>query len=181
MIISPSTRIDYGGIVSRFSANEQKTNFLREIIEADLASGRSKRIVTRFPPEPSGHLHIGHARNITLNFQLALDYGGRCHLRMDDTNPAAEKQEYVDNIQRDILWLGFDWGEHLYLASEYFDTFYACAEHLVEQGLAYVCFLNGEQMRAQRGSVSEHGSPSPTRDASPEENLAQLRKMRAGE
>ena len=159
----------------------QKTNFLKELIEQDLQSGKVRELVTRFPPEPNGYLHIGHARNIYLNHHFPAEYGGRFHLRMDDTNPAKERQEYVDNIQKDIQWLGFDWGDHYYLASSYFDRFFECAEHLARTGLAYVCFLTEEQVREQRGTVMEPGKPSPWRDSAPEENLALLRKMRAGE
>ena len=162
-------------------STRQKTNFLREIIENDLASGRYDQIVTRFPPEPNGHLHIGHARNIYLNFHLPEIYGGRCHLRMDDTNPEKEKQEYVDNIIKDIRWLGFDWGDHFYLASNYFDRLYACAEALIEKGMAYVCFQSEEDMRESRGTVSEAGTPSPWRDTDPALNLERFRGMRDGQ
>jgi glutaminyl-tRNA synthetase len=156
-------------------------NFITEIIDADLASGRHTSVVTRFPPEPNGYLHIGHAKAICLNFGLALRYGGRCHLRMDDTNPAKEEVEYVESIKHDVRWLGFDWGEHIYYASDYFEELYGLAGGLIERGLAYVCELDDEEIRAYRGSLNEPGRPSPYRDRSVEENLDHFRRMRAGE
>ncbi len=157
------------------------SNFIRNIIDEDLASGKHASIVTRFPPEPNGYLHIGHAKAICLNFGLAEHYHGRCHLRFDDTNPAKEEQEYIDAIKTDLSWLGFDWGEYEYHASDYFETLYGYAELLVGKGLAYVCDLNAEQMRTYRGTLTEPGKNSPYRDRSCDENLDLLRRMRAGE
>ena len=156
-------------------------NFIRNIIDEDLASGKHTSIVTRFPPEPNGYLHIGHAKSICLNFGLAAHYQGRCHLRFDDTNPVKEEQEYIDAIKTDVSWLGFDWGEHEYHASDYFEALYAFAERLVEKGLAFVCDLSPEQMREYRGTLTEPGKESPYRSRSVEENLDLLRRMRAGE
>jgi len=155
------------------------SNFIKQIIEADLASGKHKSVVTRFPPEPNGYLHFGHAKSIVLNFGLAQLYGGRCNLRFDDTNPEKEEQEYVDSILEMVKWLGYDYGTALY-ASDYFDFMYQCAEHLVQQGLAYVDSQSPEQMQHNRGSFTEPGKNSPYRDRSPEENLKLLREMRDG-
>ena len=157
------------------------TNFIRNIVAEDLASGKHKSIVTRFPPEPNGYLHIGHAKSICLNFGLAAHYQGRCHLRFDDTNPVKEEQEYIDAIKTDVSWLGFDWGEHEYHASDYFEALYAFAERLVEKGLAFVCDLAPEEMREYRGTLTEPGKQSPYRSRTVEENLDLLRRMRAGE
>ena len=156
-------------------------NFLRDIVQEDLASGKHKAIVTRFPPEPNGYLHIGHAKSICLNFGLAQEFGGRCHLRFDDTNPAKEEQEYIDAIERDVRWLGFDWGQHLYHASDYFDQLYAWAEHLINHGHAYVDDQSAEEIRINRGTLTAPGTPSPFRDRQPAENLDLFRRMRAGE
>jgi len=156
-------------------------NFIRNQIDADLASGKHETVVTRFPPEPNGYLHIGHAKSICLNFGLAAHYGGRCHLRFDDTNPVKEEQEYIDAIKADVRWLGFDWGDHEYYASDYFETLYGYAEQLVNQGQAYVCDLNAEQIREYRGTLTEPGRESPYRDRTVAENLDLLRRMRAGE
>jgi len=178
------------------------SNFIRAAIEADLASGKyasrtwggkpgprlthegaakdPARIRTRFPPEPNGYLHIGHAKSICLNFGLAIDYGGACHLRFDDTNPGTEEQEYVDSIIGAVKWLGFDWGPHLYYASDYFDFMYHAAECLIEEGHAYVDSLSAEQMRALRGTLTGLGKDSPYRTRSPEENLKLFRQMRDG-
>ena len=156
-------------------------DFIRDIIQSDLDSGRVKSVVTRFPPEPNGYLHIGHAKSIVLNFGVAGEFGGRCHLRFDDTNPAKEEQEYIDAIKRDVHWLGFDWGEHLHHASDYFDQLYQWAEYLVGQGKAYVDDQSREEIRANRGTLTEPGRNSPYRDRSAEENLALFRRMRAGE
>ncbi|MDP3165666.1 MAG: glutamine--tRNA ligase, partial [Hydrogenophaga sp.] len=139
------------------------------------------RVETRFPPEPNGYLHLGHAKSIFLNFGLARDYGGVCHLRFDDTNPEKESQEYVDAITESVKWLGFDWGQHLYFASNYFDTMYACAESLIQSGHAYVDSLSADEMRAYRGTLTEPGKDSPYRSRSIEENLTMFRAMRAGE
>jgi glutaminyl-tRNA synthetase len=156
-------------------------DFVRDIIDSDLAAGRSTEVVTRFPPEPNGYLHIGHAKAIWVNFGLAQEYGGRCHLRFDDTNPTKEEQEYIDAIKRDVHWLGFDWGPHLYHASDYFDRLYEWAEHLIRAGKAYVDDLAVEEMRAMRGTLTEPGRNSPYRDRTISENLDLLRRMRAGE
>lgn len=155
-------------------------NFLRPIIQADLDSGKHTQIVTRFPPEPNGYLHIGHAKSICVNFGLAQEFGGVTHLRFDDTNPAKEDPEYVAAIQDDVRWLGFEWNE-LRHASDYFQTYYLAAEKLIEQGKAYVCDLSAEEVRAYRGTLTEPGRPSPYRDRSVEENLDLFRRMRAGE
>jgi glutaminyl-tRNA synthetase len=138
-------------------------------------------VVTRFPPEPNGYLHIGHAKAICLNFTLAQEFGGRCHLRYDDTNPVKEEQEYIEAIQRDVAWLGFHWGEHLYFASDYFEQMYQWAEKLIRKGLAYVCDCSPEELREKRGTLTEPGVPCPHRTRSVEENLQLFRRMRAGE
>jgi glutaminyl-tRNA synthetase len=156
-------------------------DFIRDIVRADLASGRHKSVVTRFPPEPNGYLHIGHAKSICLNFGIAEEFGGHCNLRFDDTNPTKEEQEYIDGIQADVRWLGFDWGKNLYYASDYFEQLYAWAEHLIRAGKAYVDDQSQDEMRAARGTLTEPGKNSPFRDRSVEENLALLRRMRAGE
>ena len=158
------------------------TNFIRNIIADDIASDKwGGRVVTRFPPEPNGYLHYGHAKSICLNFGLARDYNGVCHLRFDDTNPEKEEQEYVDSILDAVRWLGFDWGEHQYFASDYFAKLYTFAEYLIEQGLAYVDSLSAEEMRALRGSHIEPGENSPYRERSVAENLDLFRRMKAGE
>jgi len=184
------------------AAAAASSNFIRQIVEADLASGKYRgrrwagapgpagqhaqaaldpaRIRTRFPPEPNGYLHFGHAKSICLNFGLAAQYGGVCHLRFDDTNPAKEEQEYVDSIVDTVRWLGFDWGPHLYYASDYFELLYEFAEVLVQRGHAYVDSQSAEQIRATRGTLTEPGRDSPWRGRSPEENLRLLRAMRAG-
>jgi glutaminyl-tRNA synthetase len=156
-------------------------DFIRDIIEADIASGATTEVVTRFPPEPNGYLHIGHAKAISLNFGVAQEYGGRCHLRFDDTNPIKEEQEYIDAIKRDVRWLGFEWGPHLYYASDYFDQLYEWAEHLIRTGKAYVDDLPAEELRAMRGSLTEPGRNSPYRDRLVAENLDLFRRMRKGE
>jgi len=158
------------------------TDFIRSIVDEDNRTGKhGGRVVTRFPPEPNGYLHIGHAKSIVLNFGIARDYGGRCHLRFDDTNPSKEDQEYIDSIQEDVRWLGFDWGEHLYYASGYFEQLYQWAEDLIRLGKAYVCDLTGEEVRQHRGTLTEPGKASPYRDRTVEENLDLFRRMRAGE
>ena len=156
-------------------------DFIRDIVKADLEAGRQQAIVTRFPPEPNGYLHIGHAKSICLNFGIAAEFGGRCHLRFDDTNPTKEEQEYIDAIERDVHWLGFDWGEHLYHASDYFEQLYEWAEHLIKAGKAYVDDQSQEEMRANRGTLTEPGKDSPDRGRSVAENLDLFRRMRAGE
>ncbi len=158
---------------------ERKLNFLEEIIEKDLAEGKVDSIMTRFPPEPNGYLHLGHAKSICLNFGLAQKYGGKTNLRYDDTNPTKEDTEYVDSIKEDIKWLGFQWDKELY-ASDYFDQLYAWAEELIQRGLAYVDDQNQDQIRAGRGTVDKPGTPSPWRDRSVEENLKLFREMKAG-
>lgn len=157
------------------------SNFIRDIIDEDLASGKHKAIVTRFPPEPNGYLHIGHAKSICLNFGLARDYNGTCHLRFDDTNPEKEGTEYIESIMEDVRWLGFDWGEHLYYASDYFEQLYNLAVELIKQGKAYVCDLSPEEIRKYRGTLTEPGKESPYRNRSVAENLDLFERMRAGE
>jgi glutaminyl-tRNA synthetase len=158
------------------------SNFIRNIIEEDNRTGKwDGRVETRFPPEPNGYLHIGHAKSICLNFGLARDYNGICHLRFDDTNPEKEEQEYVDSIMDAVRWLGFEWGEHLHYASDYFDKLYEFAEHLIKKGKAYVDSLTAEEIRALRGTLTEAGENSPYRDRSPKENLDLFRRMKAGE
>ncbi|MCW1912215.1 glutamine--tRNA ligase/YqeY domain fusion protein [Luteolibacter sp. GHJ8] len=160
-----------------------KSDFIREIIAADLASGKHATTITRFPPEPNGYLHLGHARAICLNFGIALENAGsgaRCHLRFDDTNPEKEEVEYVESIKADVKWLGFEWGDNLYYASDYFEFYYDCAVHLIKNGLAYVDEQTAEQIKDTRGNLTVPGSPSPFRDRSVEENLELFAKMRAG-
>jgi glutaminyl-tRNA synthetase len=157
------------------------SDFIREIIRDDLAAGRTTEVVTRFPPEPNGYLHIGHAKSICLNFGVAEEFGGHCTLRFDDTNPLKEEQEYIEAIQEDVRWLGFDWGPHLCFASDYFEQLYAWAEHLIETGNAYVDDLSPEEIREYRGTLTEPGKESPFRKRSPEESLDLFRRMRAGE
>jgi len=159
----------------------ERSDFVRDIVAADLAEGHIDSVVTRFPPEPNGYLHIGHAKSICLNFGIAAEFGGRCHLRFDDTNPVKEEQEYIDSIMTDVRWLGFDWGEHLYHASDYFERLYEWAVYLIEAGKAYVDDLSAEEIRAYRGTLTEPGTPSPWRDRSVEENLDLFARMRAGE
>jgi glutaminyl-tRNA synthetase len=157
-------------------------NFIRAAVAEDLASGRfSRPIVTRFPPEPNGYLHIGHAKAITVDFGIAEEFGGRCHLRFDDTNPTKESQEYVDAIMRDIRWLGYDWDEHLYHASDYFEQLYQWAEQLIRDGKAYVDDLTADEVRERRGTLTEPGRESPHRNRAVEESLDLFRRMRAGE
>jgi glutaminyl-tRNA synthetase len=156
-------------------------DFIRDIIAADLDAGRVSEVVTRFPPEPNGYLHIGHAKAIVLNFGVAQEFGGRCHLRFDDTNPTREAQEYIDAIEADVRWLGFDWGSHLHHASDYFEQLYLWAEHLIGAGLAYVDDQPAEAMRAARGTLTEPGRDSPFRGRTPAENLDLFRRMRKGE
>jgi glutaminyl-tRNA synthetase len=162
-------------------AAEGGRDFIRDIVQADLDAKKYATVVTRFPPEPNGYLHIGHAKSICLNFGIAQEFGGRCHLRFDDTNPAKEEQEYIDAIERDVRWLGFDWGKNLFHASDYFDRLYSWAEHLIQAGKAYVDDQSPEQMRLNRGTLTEPGKNSPFRDRSVEENLDLFRRMKAGE
>jgi glutaminyl-tRNA synthetase len=156
-------------------------DFIRDIVTGDVAARRVADVVTRFPPEPNGYLHIGHAKSIALNFGVAQEFGGRCHLRFDDTNPTKEEQQYIDAIERDVRWLGYDWNGHLYHASDYFEQLYEWAEHLIRAGKAYVDDQSQAQMRASRGTLTEPGSNSLFRERSVEENLDLFRRMRAGE
>jgi glutaminyl-tRNA synthetase len=160
---------------------EPPNDFIRELVRADLRSGKHRTVITRFPPEPNGYLHIGHAKSICLNFGLAEEFGGHCNLRMDDTNPATEEQEYVDAIQDDIRWLGFRWREPMLHASDYFGQIYQWAELLVQKGLAYVDDLDADQISQYRGTLTAPGRNSPFRDRTVAENLALLRRMKAGE
>lgn len=163
------------------SQETKSSNFIRTIIDEDLANGKTQLVHTRFPPEPNGYLHIGHAKSICLNFGVALDYSGQCNLRFDDTNPSKEEQEYVDSIQQDVHWLGFDWEQRLFFASDYFEQLYGFAEQLIKGGHAYVCHLSADEIREYRGTLTEPGRNSPYRDRSVDENLALFRGMRAGE
>ena len=155
-------------------------NFIEQEIDKDLAEGVYDHVCTRFPPEPNGYLHIGHAKSILLNYGLAQEYGGTFHMRFDDTNPTKEKMEFVDSIKEDIKWLGADWGDHLYFASDYFDQMYECAVKLIKKGKAFVCDLTAEEMREYRGTLTEPGKESPYRNRSVEENLKLFEEMRAG-
>ena len=159
----------------------ERQDFIREIVRQDLATGKHSEVVTRFPPEPNGYLHIGHTKSILLNFGMAEEFGGRCHLRFDDTNPVKEELEYIESIKEDVLWLGCNWGEHLYHASDNFERLYDWAEDLVRAGKAYVDDLSAEEIRAHRGTLTEPGTPSPYRDRDADENLEFLRAMRDGE
>jgi glutaminyl-tRNA synthetase len=163
------------------AAAEAGRDFIRDIIADDLAAKRHQAVVTRFPPEPNGYLHIGHAKSICLNFGVAEEFRGRCHLRFDDTNPTKEEQEYIDAIKEDVRWLGFDWGTHLHHASDYFEQLYAWAEHLIRAGKAYVDDQSQDEIRGNRGTLTEPGKHSPFRDRPVEENLDLFGRMRAGE
>jgi glutaminyl-tRNA synthetase len=173
--------VDAETLTAGNATTEVGRDFIRDIVQADVDAGRTQTVVTRFPPEPNGFLHLGHAKSICLNFGIAQEFGGRCHLRFDDTNPTKEEQLFIDAIQRDVRWLGFDWGEHLHYASDYFEQLYAWAEHLVRQGKAYVDDTPSEAMRSQRGTLTEPGQNSQFRYRSIEENLDLFRRMRAGE
>ena len=162
-------------------AAETGRDFIRDIVQADLDAKRYKQVVTRFPPEPNGYLHIGHAKSIALNFGIAQEFSGRCHLRFDDTNPTKEEQEYIDSIQADVRWLGYDWGNDLFYASDYFEQLYLWAEGLIRDGLAYVDDQSQEEIRVKRGTLTEPGRNSPFRDRAVEENLDLFRRMKAGE
>jgi glutaminyl-tRNA synthetase len=162
-------------------APPERSDFIRDIVAADLRAGRHATVVTRFPPEPNGYLHIGHAKSICLNFGIAQEFGGRCNLRFDDTNPVKEEQAYLDAIEADVRWLGFDWGEHLHHASDYFDQLFEWALHLVRAGNAYVDDLSADAIREHRGTLTEPGRESPFRDRTVEENLDLFERMRAGE
>ena len=163
------------------AVGEGGRDHIRDVIRADVAAGRVGTVVTRFPPEPNGHLHIGHAKSICLNFGVAREFGGRCHLRFDDTNPVKEELEYIESIQRDVRWLGFDWDGHLHFASDNFEQLYDWAEHLIGAGKAYVDDLSADDIRAHRGTLTEPGRDSPYRDRTAEESLDLFRRMRAGE
>ena len=164
------------------SEKTRGTNFIKDIINKDIASNKNNgQVVTRFPPEPNGYLHIGHAKSICLNFGLAREYQGRCHLRFDDTNPEKEEMEYIESIMEDVRWLGFDWGKHLYYASDYFEQLYEWAVKLIKDGKAYVCELSAEETRQYRGTLTEPGKESPYRNRSVDENLDLFRRMKDGE
>jgi len=160
---------------------KESSDFIRDIIRDDLAAGKHDGTITRFPPEPNGYLHIGHSKSICLNFGIAEETGGRCHLRFDDTNPMKEEMEYIESIQRDVRWLGFDWGDDLYFTSDYFERLYGWAEELITAGNAFVDDLSAEEIRQYRGTLTEPGRPSPYRDRPVEENLDLFRRMRSGE
>src|SRR3990172_5773051 len=158
--------------MSSVSPSTERSDFIREIVRADNLTGKhAGRVSTRFPPEPNGYLHIGHAKSICLNFGVARDFGGTCNLRFDDTNPETEETEYVDSIQEDVRWLGFSWDNRLYYASDYFDRLYECAEILIERGLAYVDDLTADEIREHRGALNAPGRNSPYRDRATAENL----------
>jgi glutaminyl-tRNA synthetase len=167
--------------VAETLSTEAGRDFIRDIVAADLAARRYAKIITRFPPEPNGYLHIGHAKSICLNFGIAQEFSGQCNLRFDDTNPTKEEQEYIDAIKEDVRWLGFDWGEHLYDASDYFEQLYAWAEDLIRAGRAYVDDQSQDEIRATRGTLTEGGRNSPFRERMVDENLDLFRRMRSGE
>ena len=160
---------------------DKSTNFIRNIIDEDLALGKHKNVITRFPPEPNGYLHIGHAKSICLNFGTALDYDGYCNLRFDDTNPTKEDIEYVNSIKNDVKWLGYNWNEEIKFSSNYFQKFYECALELIKKELAYVCFLSADETREYRGTLKKPGKNSPYRNSTVQENLNLFEKMKAGE
>ena len=157
----------------------ERGDFIREIVSADVREGRVDTVVTRFPPEPNGYLHIGHAQTVCLNFDLAREWDGHCNLRFDDTNPVKEEQEYIDAIEGDIRWLGFDWGENIFFASDYFEQLYVWAVDLVKQGKAYVDDLSADEIREYRGTLTEPGQPSPWRERPAEESLDLFARMRS--
>ena len=175
-------RLRHDEVVVRNEATDEGSNFIYDIIDEDIASGRVDKdaIITRFPPEPNGYLHIGHAKALCIDFLAAQKYNGKCNLRYDDTNPVKENVEYAESMQYDITWLGFHW-DALYYASDYFDTMYECAVRMVKNGLAYVCDLSADEIREYRGTLTEPGKESPYRNRSVEENLDLLSRMRAGE
>jgi len=160
---------------------EKPTNFIRNVIDEDLSIGRHKTVITRFPPEPNGYLHIGHAKSICLNFGTASDYNGYCNLRFDDTNPSKENIEFVKSIKNDVSWLGFNWNKEVKFSSSYFDIFYECAIELINKKLAYVCFLTSDEIRDYRGTLKQPGKNSPYRNSTIEENITHFKKMKAGE
>ena len=167
--------------VAETDLDEGPRDFIRDIVRSDLAAGRVKAVVTRFPPEPNGYLHIGHAKSICLNFGVGQGFGGRCHMRFDDTNPTKEEHEYIDGIQEDVRWLGFDWGGHLYFASDHFERLYEWGRHLIRNGDAYVDDLSASEIREYRGTLTEPGTDSPYRDRPVDESLDLFARMRAGE
>ena len=167
--------------VAETDLDEGPRDFIRDIVRADVDAGRVETVVTRFPPEPNGYLHIGHAKSICLNFGVGQDFGGRCHMRFDDTNPTKEEHEYIESIQEDVRWLGFDWDEHLYFASGHFERLYAWAEHLIRSGDAYVDDLSADEIREHRGTLTKPGTDSPHRDRPVDESLDLFNRMRAGE
>ncbi len=180
----PKPTAEGGPTAPRYPAGPpmpERSNFIRDIVVADVEAGRIQAPVTRFPPEPNGYLHIGHAKSICLNFGLAREFGGTCNLRFDDTNPTKEEQEYIDAIQRDVRWLGFDWGDNLFHASDYFEQLYEWAVHLIRNGLAFVDDQTADEIRETRGTLTEPGTDSPYRARSVEENLDLFTRMRAGE
>ena len=180
--VNPETAMPPAKAVEPETPAAERRDFIREIVAADLSQpAASSRPVTRFPPEPNGYLHIGHAKSICLNFGIAQEFGGRCNLRFDDTNPVKEEQEYLDAIERDVRWLGFDWGDNLFHASDYFEQLYAWAVHLIERGLAFVDDQSADEIRETRGTLTSPGTDSPWRDRSVEENLDLFARMRAGE
>jgi glutaminyl-tRNA synthetase len=162
-------------------AEKRPTNFIRQIIDADLETGKHTSVQTRFPPEPNGFLHIGHAKSICLNFGIAQDYDGLCNLRFDDTNPEKEDIDFVNSIEEDVKWLGFEWSGETHYSSQYFNKLHGFAVELIEKGLAYVCFLNADEAREYRGTLKAPGKNSPYRDTSVEDNLALFAKMKNGE
>ena len=167
--------------MSEVTVAPASSNFIREIITDDLETGKfGGRVHTRFPPEPNGYLHIGHAKAINLDFGLARDFGGKFNLRFDDTNPSKEETEYVESIIRDVRWLGADWENRMFYASDYFDQLYDWAVQLIKKGKAYVCDLSADEVRERRGTLTEHGKESPYRNRSIEENLDLFARMRAG-
>jgi glutaminyl-tRNA synthetase len=168
-------------MTAELATAEAGRDFIRDIVQADLDSHKHEQVVTRFPPEPNGYLHIGHAKSIALNFGIAQEFAGRCHLRFDDTNPTKEEQEYIDSIQADVKWLGYDWGTDLFYASDYFERLYGWAEELIRAGHAYVDDQSQEEIRLTRGTLTEPGRNSPFRERSVEENLDLFRRMKAGE
>ncbi|MDP3694698.1 MAG: glutamate--tRNA ligase family protein, partial [Desulfocapsaceae bacterium] len=163
------------------SPEARPLDFIRQIIAEDLRTGKHQHPVTRFPPEPNGFLHIGHAKSICLNFGIAVENNSPCHMRFDDTNPSKEESAYVESIKKDVQWLGFNWGQNLFYASDYFDRLYDYAIQLIKLGRAYVCELSAEEIRAYRGTLTEPGKESPYRDRTIEENLDLFQRMKAGE
>jgi glutaminyl-tRNA synthetase len=179
--IATPGRAEASPLTTEQPSQPERSDFIREIVAADIREGRCSTVVTRFPPEPNGYLHIGHAKSICLNFGVASEFGGRCHLRFDDTNPVKEEQAYIDAIEADVRWLGFDWGEHLHHASDYFGQLYEWAVHLIRAGVAYVDDLSADEIRQHRGTLTQPGRESPWRDRAVEESLDLFERMRDGE